>query len=138
MDLAELADKAIHILRRGKGYLDHGSDGIIYTVTEEVVLKLHTGSHHGSPKRSAQYESELGVELYKKKVQVPQYLGLFGPAPLSHRENWGVFMQRINGLELSSLSTVLHLEAHRQYQEQRSLIETLGYEVGDGKNMYTN
>src|SRR3989344_2896220 len=139
MDIAELVDKAINNIKKGKGYLGHGNDGTIYTITDEIVLKLHTGSHLGSPQKSAEHEFEVGRELYQKGVQVPQYIGLFRALPSLRQGSYGVLMQRIHGLDASSLSPALHLEAQRQYQEQKKLIEELGYVVGsDSKSMYIN
>ncbi|MDO8511095.1 MAG: hypothetical protein Q7S55_02925 [Nanoarchaeota archaeon] len=139
MNIAELVDKAINNIKKRKGYLDHGNDGIIYTITDEVVLKLHTGSRLGTPQKSAEHEFELGRELYQKGVQVPQYVSLFRALPSPRQESYGVFMQRIHGQEVSSLSPALHLEAQRQYQEQKKLVEKSGYLLGsDSKNMYIN
>ena len=138
MSLTELVDKAINKIQKGKGYLDHGNDGTIYAITDEVVLKLHTGSYRGSPQKSAEYEFSFGTELYQHGVQVPQYLGLFGPVPLHHREGCGIFMERIHGLDPSSLQFPGLLEARRQYLEQKKKIEELGYVVKDSKNVYSN
>ena len=138
MKIEELVKTAIKNIQKGKGLLDHGHDGRIYSVTDEVVLKLHTGSHHGSPRIGAQYEFGLGRELHQQGVQVPQYLGLFGPVSLLHQESWGVLMERIYGLEPAALASSMHLEALRQYKQQKELIDRLGYTVKDSKNMYQN
>ena len=138
MNSAELVDKAINNIRKGKGLLDHGNDGRIYGVTEDAVLKLHTGSHRGSPQKSAQYEFELGRELHHQGVQIPQYIGLFGPVSLLRQEWVGVFMERIHGREPAALPSPVLTEALRQYKQQKELIDKLGYIVKDSRNMYQN
>ncbi len=136
MNLTGLVDTAINSIKKGK-YLDHGNDGTIYAINNDVVLKLHTGSYHGTRQKSAQHEFELGTELYQQGVQVPQYVGLF-TTQLLNLDCWGIFMEKIHGIDASSLSSSLLTEAQRQYHEQKKLVENLGYEMRDSKNVYTN
>jgi len=137
MPLATLMDTAINSIKKGR-YLAHGNDGIIYVINPEVVLKVHNGGYHGTPQKSAQHEFALGTELYQQRVQVPQYLELF-TARLPTMDYFGVFMQRIKGVEPSSLSLSSLTEAQRQYAEQKKLIDQLGYKMSaDSKTVYSN
>ncbi len=138
MKLEKLIQQARACIQRGTGYLSHGNDGTIYAVNEKVILKLHNGGYHGCPQKSAEHEYALGTELYQQRVQVPEYIGLFS-APLRKQECWGVFMERIHGVEPSGLPSTLQLEAQRQYQEQKKQVDRLGYLISkDSKKINSN
>jgi len=139
MNLRALVDKAINNIQKGTGYLGHGNDGTIYAVDEKVILKLHNGGYHGCPQKSAEHEFALGTELYQQGVQVPEYLGLFGPVSIGRIDWSGVFMERIYGLDSSILPPTLIQEAQRQFQAQKKLIDKLGYIMSsDSKRGYSH
>ncbi len=150
MNIGELTEKAVQSVRRKDTILGQGADGLVYAVDENLVLKLHLGDsnyyYHGSSRKSAEYEFNIGSDLYQQGVQVPQYFGLFEPiepsfwkafmkrislcnsSPLNF---WGVFMERIYGVRPNKLSNLLRREAERQYQQQQELLEELSYRTLD-------
>lgn len=147
MNLDQLMENAVRSVQQGN-CLGKGRDGIVYAVTDSVVLKLYRGNpadrkerhYHGSSKRSAEYEFRIGLDLRRRGVQVPKYFGLFKPgspslltkiseiffvpSPLTF---WGVFMQRIHGVQYQNLPADLRQEARHQYHQQKELLAGLGY-----------
>ncbi len=143
MDLGELTKKALDFIEYDAKPLNSGADGVIFIIDRAVVLKLHRGIpgcrvphfYHGSSRASAEYEFNIGKELYQKGIQVPQFFTLFEPhkAPLDY---WGIFMERIYGKEYKSLPFLLKREAKKQFKEQERLIEIAGYKLGDCSHDY--
>ena len=136
MNIEKIVDKAVKTIQEGEGkaYLGHGGESTVYAITRDVVLKIHNRCYyHGSSQKSAEYEFELGKELFRQGVQVPQYFGLFSPVQFLYPklDFFGIFMRRIHGVKYFSLSFSLREEAVKQYNEQKKLIEQLGYMVKD-------
>ena len=142
MILDQLVKKAIKSVKNKDNILGKGSDGIVYAVDETVVLKLYKGEklglfdtnrifYYGSSKQTAEYEFNMGRELHQKGAQVPEYFDLFEPSPLPLLGYWGIFMERIYGVEYNALPLKLRPEAERQYEEQTRLevIITLKYNI---------
>lgn len=148
MSLDKLVKKAIKSVKKGNNVLGKGLDGKVYAVDERVVLKLHTGNIRirdlpryiwDSSRECAEHELKIGKELYSKKMQVPEYLGLFEPLNKRGLNYWGVFMERIYGVNYHDLKTaLLKAEALRQFQEQISLARNLGYIITDSFHDYNS
>lgn len=150
MNIDELVEKAVRSVRRKKNLLGKGVDGLVYAVDENTALKLHLGRldkdgnivyYRDSSRKSAEYEFNIGSDLYQQGVQVPQYFGLFEPNKPSSWKRildasspsffWGVFMERIHGVQYQNLSADLQKEAKDQHQQQIELLKKLGYSTTD-------
>lgn len=131
MNLDELTEKAITSVNESNR-IGRGVDGSVYAITKGVALKLYNCgySYHGSNRKDAEHEYELGRELHAQGVHLPDYFGIFKPAnPINY---WGVFMERISGLTSDSiLYFLIKREAERQHEKQRELIYKLGYAPSD-------
>lgn len=149
MDLTELYQKAEQAIVH-KQILGFGSDGIAYNLDDKVVLKLVNGGYDrryrkGNSQTAAEYEYNIGRDLFDHQVQVPEFYGLYqhrGPLRcyilcylwndylFSEEEPlWGIIMQRINGDNVYYSDN--NREAERQLTEQLQLACALGYKPGD-------
>ena len=133
MDLEKLTKKAIKAVWKTKNFLGDGADGVVYSIDNEVVLKLYCKylGYRGPGQKCAEYEFELGQELHQQKVQVPEYFGLFLPVDLPQLNYWGVFMERIHGVEVQYSDYSLKRKAKRQHDKQIKLINKFGYLIQD-------
>jgi RIO-like serine/threonine protein kinase len=93
----------------------------IFLVGEEAIAKRNN-------KESAEHEYTLGSFLFEQGVQVPEMYMLVNPAsqPLSHIKDWYVLMQKINGVEMTSITRGLEEKVIKQYRTELDKILGLG------------
>ena len=138
MDIGPLVEKAVQSISQETLCLGEGTEGDVYAVDDKIALKLYTkNQYRGSSLDRALHEFEIGRDLHLRsdlrllQLQIPYYYGLFPPQESPKLNHWGVFMERIYGVEFDDLSYLLKVKACFQYRKQCKLVESLGYEIFD-------
>jgi len=142
MDIQGLIEKAVQSISQRSEEIGGGCDGKVYAVDDRIVLKLYNKMHsyRNRNKDNALHDFEIGRDLHLRSdlrlqdLQIPYYYGIFPPQEEIPKLNyWGVFMERIHGVEYYTLPKLLKLKARWQYRKQKNQVESLGYTLSDSE-----